>query len=224
MEEIIKFFTSTTGIVAALVVLLGLIGAAIGIVHKLNEIRKQRRELQKKEESSTPIKVELDTSRKPGNLRLANPEVEEFDWSEAKEIRFQLINDGEATAVVKAMKLVVCDCGPSNKLKMIRPGAPLSVYHYRVALDPDCKEYEIVSSLYTEEKPLFFYKTGEADSFLIKLSSNKAYWYEFSIVVEWYESTNPQEVKVVRSPKLRVECCIVQPEDIFEFLKRGNVN
>lgn len=224
LESIVRFFTSTTGIIAAVGILLGLIAAILGIIHRINEIRKQSREFRKKEESSVPIRIEIDRSQKSGNLRLANPEIKEFDWRDAKELRFQLINDGEATVVVTSMKLVISHCAPSKKLKMIRPGAPLTVYHYRVNLDPDRTEYEIISPLYTEEKPLFSYKTGEADSFLVTLSSSKAYWYELSIVVQWYDSNNPQEVKMTQSHKLRVEYHIVRPGDMIKFLGQDDID
>ncbi len=221
IDKVTEFFTSTTGIVASVIVGLLIISSILGIIHRYGEIRKQRRKLQSKETPETNIKLELDEKRKPGNLRMIGLDVTEFDWSEVKEIRFQLINDGQATVVIKSLKLLVPECGPSNKLKMIRPGAPLSVYHYRVELNQNDTEYAIIKSLFDEESPSFYYKEGEADSFVIKLVSNEAYWYKISFSVEWYEFNDPNNIKEIKSRDLHIEYCLVTQEDVMKLIDQS---
>jgi hypothetical protein len=144
-------------------------------------------------------------SSKSGNLQLVHSNIIKHFWGDAKEIRFQLFNNGEATVIMKMMKLVVLNCGERTNLLMTLPGAQLQVYEYDVYLNPEKKEYEIISSSYTKEKPLFIYKQGDADSFIIQINSQQAYWYDFEIIVEWYDITNSQQINISRSPKLRVE-------------------
>lgn len=220
MGTIIELFTRKEGIITAIIVFLGVIATILGIIHKIYEIRKNSRDSQKNSEPNHNPNIYLQS--KSSGLRMTSPEIEEYDWKNIKELRFQIINDGEITALVKKMKIMVINFGKSNKLKMIRPGAPLQVYHYKVELNPIQKEYDIISPIYTDEKPLFYYKKGEADSFLIKLSSKESYWYDIEIIVEWYDSANPQEARLLKSAKLHVEYSI-EPEEIIKNHSKMNV-
>jgi hypothetical protein len=164
---------------------------------KLDEIIKYIKQVM---ESVKPIEPKVTLV----NLGINN----ELPYSDIKELRFVLVNEGGSTLIVKSIQLIVSDCDLNTNLRSLQIAAPLQVYEYQVELQPDVKHYEILSSLYTKEHTSFYLKGGEADSFLIKLSSKEAFWYEFKIRVEWINATD-SIVKITEGPKLKVEYSIL---------------
>jgi hypothetical protein len=171
------------------------LGAIIGIIYHLVQLGKNRR-----------------------CFRITGPEVEETDWTDTKEVRFQLLNDGEGTVIVKGMKLDVIDNGLSKNLRMVFPGAPIAVYNFRVELNHNLREYALVSKVYDRDKPLFSYKKGDIDSFIISLSSLEPYWYNLCVSIQWFYASKPQKIYYLKSSKFRIFFSPIQPNDIAKTL------
>jgi hypothetical protein len=157
------------------------------------------------------IKQLIENARKPiePRINLIDLQIDgELRYTDAKELRFVLVNNGTGTAIVKSMRLAILNCGMNTELKSLEIAAPLQVYEYSVNLEPNVMEYEIISPLFTKKRPSFYLKAGEADSFLVNLTSQKAYWYEFEIRIEWMDTAG-STMNIVESPKLRVEYSIL---------------
>lgn len=165
--------------------------------HKLDEIIGYVKQVM---ESVKPIEP---------NLSLVNLGInDKITYTDIKELRFVLVNDGGNTLIVNSIRLIVTDCGLNTDLRSLQLAAPLQVYEYQIDLEPDIKQYEVLSSLYTKEHTSFYLKSGEADSFLIKLSSKQAFWYEFKIMIEWIHAADSIG-KTTESPNLRVKYSIL---------------
>ncbi|MFX1365574.1 MAG: hypothetical protein ACFFCE_06595 [Promethearchaeota archaeon] len=202
LADIVDFIKNPIGAITALI---GLIAAILGLAYTILKIIKKIKEIKEQHRTSALLKIT--------NLNLSGT-----NYSETKELRFQLVNDGKTTVILKTMKLTISECGPNKNLRMIVPGAELQVYEYNLDLDPNQSEYEIISSNYTKEKPPLFYKNGEADAFLIKISSQQAYWYQFSILVIWYSTDKPNEIRNTQSREMRIEFSKTEPEEILDMI------
>jgi len=157
-----------------------------------------------KELSSEVDAIHTATTRK-GQLIILNPTMREFDSKDVKEFQFQLTNPGNSTLMVTSIKIQVLDCGLNDKLKMYIPEAPLSVYHYRVELESNKKEYDIVSGIYSENKSSFYYAKGDVDAFSVKLNSTEPYWYEIQLVIEFVDVEESHITHVTSSPTFTIK-------------------
>jgi hypothetical protein len=177
---------------------------------QLSDILKTAKEIKKDTgEIKDGIGVLLESTKAGPKVSLTNLGIEnKLDYTDTKELRFVLVNVGGNTAIVKSMRLAITDHHINKNLKSLQIAAPLEVYEYSVNLEPDVVQYEILSSRHTREHTSFYLKAGEADEFLIKLSSKKAFWYEFQIIVEWIDAAS-SVVNITESPKLRVEYSIL---------------
>ena len=193
----VEFLTSKEGVFAAIVAVVSLLGAFLGIVRPI--IQRHR--------NKAAAKANLDITEPI----LAPPP----EYSRIGEVRFQLRNTGSSRAVLQALRLVVTDHGPSETPHMIVPGAPVAVHTHRIELVPANSEYDVRSPIYAADTPPLSFEEGEVEAFVVRLVATEAHWYRFQLVAEWYDAKD-------RKAKLRktesVELKIDFPPDLEEFL------
>lgn len=187
LDSVVNFLTSKTGIVAALVVVVGLIGAVLNsIVLPLLKRRKEERG-ETPELSMSEVKVE------------APP-----PWSEAGTASFELVNAKGGKAVMSDLLLVVLECGVSEAPKMVEAAAPVPQFTYKVTLSPGVTEYDVRKKEFGSPTP-HSYEKGEIEAFSVELRTTKPQWYKFQFRVRWYDATKPAKILELRSPELRIE-------------------
>ena len=187
LDSVVNFLTSKTGIVAAVVVVVGLIGAVLNsIVLPLLKRRKEERG-DKPVLSMSQVKIE------------APP-----PWSEAGTAKFELVNTQGGKAVMSDLLLVVLDCGVSETPKMVEAAAPVPQFTYKVTLSPGVTEYDVRKKEFGATTP-HSYEKGEIEAFSVELRTTRAQWYKFQFLVRWYDATKPAEIVELRSPELRIE-------------------
>ena len=186
METVITFFTSNTGIIASIVVIIGLIGGVMKIVLPLIN----------RHESRQASISRLDMSA----VKIEDPPPH----SEAGQASFELMNTGGGKAIMSDFLLVILNNGPSETPKMVEAAAPVSQFTYKVTLEPEVKEYDIRKKAFGSSAP-HSYESEEVESFLVELRSTKPQWYELQFVVRWYDAKNPSEINEFKSNTTRIE-------------------
>ena len=137
-------------------------------------------------------------------LRLSDVAIENPPpHSEAGEMTFQLMNSGGGKAVLSGLFLKVFDRGPVEEPKMIELAAPLPEYSYKVILEPTVSEYDVRQKKFGTAVASS-YEAGEVEAFRIELQSTEPQWYEFQIIVRWYDIKAQLDVHELKSPNLRV--------------------
>lgn len=184
--SITDFLTSTTGIVAAVVVIVGLIGGILRIVLPLLRRREERR-------AGIP---DLSMSQ----VRAEDPPP----WSEAGTASFELMNSGGGKAVMRDLILVVADSGASETPKMVRAAAPVTQFTFKVTLSPGVTEYDVRRREFGVPAP-HSYEAKEIEAFSVELRSTEPQWYEFYFLVRWYDSAEPDRTLELKSTKLCIE-------------------
>ncbi len=186
LDSIVNFLTSKTGIVAAVAVVVGLIGGVLKIVLPL---------LKRPEEKQAGIP---DLSMSQVNIEDPPP------WSEAGTATFELMNVQGGKAVMSDLLLVVTNCGVSETPKMVEVAAPVPQFTYRVTLSPGVTEYDVRKKEFGTPTP-HSYEKEEIESFSVELRTTEPQWYEFHFLVRWYDATEPTEILELRSTELRIE-------------------
>jgi|GEM_PF-4036956 len=186
LEAILNFLTSKTGIVAAVGVVIGIVGGVVKIVLPL---LKQRQEKQ----ASLP---ELSLSP----VRITDPPP----WSEAGTAAFELMNTRGGKAVMSDLRLVVTKCGVSERPKLVEPAAPVPQFTYKVTLSPGVTEYDVRKKEFGAPAP-HSYEKQEVEALLVELRSTEPQWYEFYFLVRWYDAQRPQEIFELKSAEGRIE-------------------
>jgi len=186
VNSITDFVTDQTGVVASIVVILGIIAVVVGIVRPSLQRRRQLTEAVPHLEMSA--------------AKLTGPPPH----SEAAEISFELVNTGGGKAVLSDLLLEVTDHGTVEKPRMSAPAAPVQQFTYRVMLSPAIINYDIRHKEFGSDPP-HSYESSEVESFLVELRSSEPRWYEFVLVARWYDARWPATVEEERSALLRVE-------------------
>lgn len=186
LNSIVDFFTSKTGIAAALVVVVSLIGGILKVVLPL---------VKRSEEKQASV----------SNLSISHVKVEEPPpWSEAGTATFELMNTQGGKAVMSELLLVVLNCGVSETPKMVEAAAPVPQFTYKVTLNPDVSEYDVRKKEFGTPTP-HSYNKEEVEAFSIELRTTEPQWYEFQFLIRWYDSKKPTEIFELRSGVLRIE-------------------
>ena len=186
LNSLLDFFTSKTGIIAALAVLVGLTGGILNIVLPLVK-RRQEKHAGIPELTMSPAKVE-----------------DPPPWSEAGKAAFELVNSRGGKAVMSDLLLVVTECGASEAPKMVEAAAPVPQFSYKVTLSPGIAQYDVRKKEFGTPAP-HSYEKGEIEAFSVELRSTKPQWYEFHFLVRWYDANKPAETLELRSTPLRIE-------------------
>jgi len=187
MDSIIQFFSDDKGLFAAISAVVAIVGALLGIIYKV----RQGREKQKDAKAELAMSIPIVTQPPP--------------WSEAGQVSFQLMNSHGLKAVMTKMLLVILEHRPSEKLKMVQAAAPIPQLTYKVKLKPDQKEYDVRQKIFGEPPAPRSYEKGEVESIIIELTSTEPQWYEFQLIVEWYNVDKPDEIRAIKSQALTIE-------------------
>ena len=186
LDSVVSFLTSTTGVVAAIAVVVGIAGGVLKIVLPLLKRREEK-------QGSVPV---LSMSE----VKIDNPPPH----SEAGSATFELMNAQGGKAVMSDLLLVVLNCGVSETPKMVEAAAPVPQFTYKVTLNPGVKEYDVRKREFGSPTP-HSYEKEEIESFLIELRTTEPQWYELQFLVRWYDSTKPIEIYELRSDEVRIE-------------------
>ena len=186
MDEIVEFFTSKTGIFAAVTALVAFTAAVIKLVEP---VLKKRRDA----EEAVP------------DLQFSSVQVNDPPpYSEAGEATFQLVNARGGKAVLRDLLLVVLGHGATERPKMTEAAAPIPEFTYKVTLSPGVTEYDVRKKEFGSAPP-HSYEASEIEAFRIELRSAEPQWYDFEFVVRWYDARRPTDIHELRTPKQRIE-------------------
>jgi hypothetical protein len=187
MDRVIEFLTSETGVVAALLVLITLIGGILGLVRPFLKARREKR-------AATP------------ELCLAAAKAKQPPaWSDAGEVSFQLVNQRGGQAVMTEMRLVVLECGDSEKTKKVEPAAPVTQYTYKVRLSRNVETYDVRAKKFGPKPEPHSFGEGEVESYVLEITSEELLWYRFVMEVEWYDGARSGEIRTLTSDELELE-------------------
>ena len=186
IDSVVGFLTSKTGIVAAVVVVLGLVAAVLKIILPL---------LQRKDAKQAALAV-LSISE----VRVEDPPPH----TEAGSATFELMNAQGGKAIMSELLLQVTDHGPSETPKMVEAAAPVPQFTYKVTLNPETTEYDVRKREFGSATP-HSYEKAEVESFLIELRSTTPQWYEFQFLIRWYDSNKPAEIHDLITGKSKIE-------------------
>lgn len=121
------------------------------------------------------------------------------------ELAFDLINTGNAKAVLRTIRLVVDEAHPSETLRLVEAGAPIVLHHYRVQLTPETREVDIRGRVFGAAVEPRSFVPEEVESFLVDISSSKGFFYRCHLVADWYEARRPGALRHTESPSFSVD-------------------
>jgi hypothetical protein len=198
VDSVITFFTDKTGLIAALAVLVGLVGGLLGIVRPMLQRRRDTRQ----------ARARLTFS----GIQVTAPP----SWSTAGKLRFQVMNSGRGKALLQSLKLLVSDARPSETLRMVEAGAPVPEHRHQVCFDPETREYDVRGRAFGEAPAALSFEENEVETFIVELTSTKSWWYRFKVVGDWYDTKRPGDVHHAESPEIEIDF----PPDPAELLLR----
>lgn len=181
LDSITGFFTSKTGIFAAIAALLGLIGSVLKILQTGRAGGKARAGL-----SLSPVQA-----------------IQPPPWSEAGALEFTIQNPKGGKAVMSGLLLAVRDHGRCEEPKMEEAAAPVPQFTYKVRLSPGKEQYDVLAKEFGSEPPHSF-APGEVESVRVELTSDEPQWYELDLVVRWYDVKDAGKIRELRAPCPRI--------------------
>jgi hypothetical protein len=182
-RQVVKAITDSKGIIAAIVVVIGLVSGILGI-----------------------LKPWVENVGSGSSLAMSPPMVvQPPPDSEAGQIAFELMNKSDGKAVMKSFSLVVLDTGPSEEYKVVQVGAEVPVVAFKVRLRPDEDHYDLLARRFGGSQPIRSYEEGEVEAIVVEVTSTDPHWYRLQIHIEWYDVENPEEVFELASPELLIE-------------------
>jgi len=170
----IDALTDPSGIVAAVVVVLGVVVAVVGLIRPALDRRRASAEA-------------------AARLEVSHIEAEEPPpHSEAGTVSFNVQNAGSGVAVLNRLEFRVTGVGAVTEERTSEAAAPVPRFDFKVKLSPSTSEYDIRAKTFGSA-PDHRYEEGEVESFLIEVTSTEPAWYELSLVVGWYDVSSPAE-------------------------------
>lgn len=177
----VTWLTSTTGIFAAIVAVVGLLGGLVVLLSPLNTSWRRRRRNRK-----SIVITRLDI----GELSKS---------SDSRDLRFQVVNSGSTRCMLQSIRLVVDAHGVSEQPRHTRPEAGVVVHKHRVELAPGKDNYDIRSRAFGPRLPPIALDPGESEAFLVKVVSREHQWYKLRVVADWFDSKDVTTVRPASS-------------------------
>jgi hypothetical protein len=185
--DIIHWLTSGTGVFAAIAAVIALL---VGVYTLVGPVL-SRRQAQK------------DAA---GSLRLSAVDLGPVSRSSRScELRFKVTNAGTSPCVLTGIRLHMNACDRSDRACQFKVEAPITVHKHRIELEPAISDYDIRSRKFAPALPPLSLARGETEAFLVKLVSHEPYWYEFVIIIDWFDTLNPDLLNSQTSESIRVE-------------------
>lgn len=194
LNSIVEFFTSKSGIFAAIVTVFGL---AVALWKFSTDLADRRLKKAEKEAAA---------KRSGQGLEIVDQQLSELSLSSnAYDLRFLVTNTGSSRLIMRALRLHVTSRsevqGPRNSYTM----APLKVHKHQVRLGPGEDVYDIRKRHFGRGNEPLAFDPGEAEAFVVKLVSDETKLYSFHVETEWYGAANPDKTGTARSTSLDAE-------------------
>jgi hypothetical protein len=183
----VTWLTSPTGIFAAIIAIVGLLG---GLAVLLTPAWTSWRSRAKVRTSITIAQFEF------GELSRS---------SRSRELRFLVVNSGINKCVLNSIRFVVDAHGESRTLRNTVSEAGVTVHKHRVELEPEKVDYDIRSRAFGPKLPPIALDPGESEAFLVKVVSRKPYWYEVRVVVDWLDTTEATKTHLSSSDMTHID-------------------
>ena len=159
--------TSKTGLVAAVVVLVGLAAAVQGLARPwLTDRRESRAKLPGLAISALQL-----SALKP--------------YASIRELRFTISNTGGGIGLLTTLQLRVLSHGPSEEPRETVVAAPIDVYEHRVELNVSEDIYDIRGRAFGSAAPPLKYAEGAVDAFVVTLVAKEPQWYLIRVDASW---------------------------------------
>jgi hypothetical protein len=187
VDTIVDALTSKTGIVAAVVVFLGLLLAIQNLVRPYLVARKEAKAARPRLFISPPLVSDL------------------AEYGRVREVRFEVGNAGKGSALMQSLRLLVSEDGVSEEVRETVTAAPLVVHSHRLDLRPGLREYDIRGRVFGPEQPPLSFAEGEADAFLVKLVSREPHWFRARVEAVWVDVARPEETNTTATEEQVLE-------------------
>jgi hypothetical protein len=173
MGGFIHFVTSQSGIIAAVVVLVGLAVAVQGLIRPWLADRR-------------------DVRNKRPRLVISTLQLSDLKpYSRSRELRFTIGNAGGGEALMTSLRLRVVDHGSSEELRQTVTAAPIDVYEHRVEFKPGKDVYDIRARAFGPAAPPLKYTEGSVDAFVVTLVAKEPQWYRVNVEADWCDVKVP---------------------------------
>jgi hypothetical protein len=177
INKFVDLLTDKTGWVAAVAVIVGLVGGVLGILRPW-------------------------ISRRMARTRLALSAIEVLpppEYSPRAELRFQMSNAGEGAVFVRSVRLIVETRRKSNKSLIVRPGADVPVLDRELRLRAETDNYDVLDSRYTAKNAPKRLEEAESEAFVVGVISERGLCYSAHLTVEWYDIKRPENLRTTQS-------------------------
>lgn len=187
MSGFINFVTSKSGIIAAVVVLIGLAVAVQGLVRPWLTDRRDARSKQPRLVISTLQLSELKS------------------YSRSRELRFTIGNAGGGEALMTSLRLRVLDHGRSEKPRQTVTAAPIDVYEHRVELKIGKDDYDIRARAFGPAAAPLKYTEGSVDAFVVTIVAKEPQWYRVRVEADWCDVKMPTDSRDCSSEEVTAD-------------------
>lgn len=175
MSGFINFVTSKSGLIAAVVVLVGLAVAMQGLVRPWLIDRR-------------------DARNKRPSLIISTLQLSELkSYSNSRELRFTIANAGGGEALMTSLRLHVLDYGRSEEPRQTVTAAPIDVYEHRVELKIGKVDYDIRARAFGPAAAPLKYAEGSVDAFVVTLVAKEPQWYRVRVEADWCDVKVPSD-------------------------------
>lgn len=193
-QEVLDFFTSKTGIFAAIGAIIGFAAGCWGLWNNYTKARDARAEQEAK------------TKAAARGLALADVRMSGLSLSSnAYELYFMLTNTGSADLILRELQLHVIGRSAVDTVEPSLTLAPIEVHKHRVCFEPGTDVYDIRRRTFGPGHEPLAFAPAEATAFKVKLVSTEVKKYRFYIEARWYAAADPEMSDAVRSETLEAE-------------------
>ena len=194
LNPAIEFLTSKTGLFAAVLVVLGLVGSLWKFWGEFTDRRTKAAEAAAAAKHASQ------------GLAIADLTLSELSRSSnAYDLQFVLTNTGSNHLIMQALRLHVTARNAISKSVPSYTMAPIAVYKHRVAIVAGKDAYDIRERTFGKGNEPLAFAPDEAAAFLVKLVSDETMQYVFHVEAEWYGAADVAMTGKVSSTSLTAE-------------------